>query len=195
MKQLYDDQCAWTISDPSGVYEAFATRKALFSTASLEELSTQSRAFGAANNIDDWTVLSFPGSIQSGLTIYGSSYIMLKSSPEKQLAAWLFMRWMLSPEHQAKWVEALGLFPLRASSMDLLKDYSFTHPQWKAALGLLPNAQTQPQAASWHKVQIMLGDGFAYMFRTGLDNLPAFASNQPAAVLSQMDTLVRELAK
>jgi len=195
LKQLYNDQCAWTISDPTGTYDAFATRKALFSTASLEELTDQARAFGAANNADEWTVLTYPGFDQSGLTIYGSSYIMLRSSPEKQLAAWLFMRWMLSPENQAKWVEALGLFPLRASSLDMLKDYGNSHPQWKTAVGLLPNAQTQPQAASWHKVQIMLSDGFAYMFRTGLDNLPAFASNQPAAVLSQMDTLTRELTK
>ena len=195
LKQLYDDQCAWAIPDPSGIYDAFATRQALFSTASLEELSDQSRAFGAANSPDDWTVLTFPGSVQTGLTIYGSSYIMLKSTPEKQLASWLFMRWMLSPENQAKWVEALGLFPLRASSMDMLKDYSNSHPQWKAALALLPNAQIQPQLVSWRKVQIMLGDGFSYMFRTGLDNLPAFASNQPAAVLSQMDTLTRELTK
>jgi multiple sugar transport system substrate-binding protein len=195
LKQLYDDKCAWTTTDPSGVYDAFANRKALFSTAGLEELSDQSRAFGAANNIDEWTVLSFPGSVQSGLTLYGSSYIMLKSTPEKKLASWLFIRWMLSPEIQAKWVEALGLFPLRASSMDMLKDYGNSHPQWKAALALLPSAQNQPQMASWRKVQIMLGDGFSYMFRTDLDNLPAIASNQPAAVLSQMDSLVREHLK
>ncbi len=195
VKQLYDNNCAWTISDPSGVYEAFANREALFSTASLEELSDQSRAFGAANNPDEWTVLAFPGNSQSSLFIYGSSYIVLKSTPEQQLASWLFVRWMLSPENQAKWVETLGLFPLRASSMDLLKDYRDSHPQWKAALALLPDAQIQPQLASWRKVQIMLGDGFSYMFRAGLDNQPAIASNQPAAVLNQMDAIAGELSK
>ncbi|HUI88046.1 MAG TPA: extracellular solute-binding protein [Anaerolineales bacterium] len=195
LKQLYADGCAWTTSDSPSVYDAFATRKALFSTASLEELSDQSRAFGAANSSDEWTVLAFPGNSQSGLFVYGSSYIMLKSTPQQQLASWLFMRWMLSPENQAKWVEALGLFPLRATSMELLKDYSDSHPQWNAALALLPNAQIQPQLASWRKVQTVLGDGFSYMFRTGLDNQPAIASNQPAAILSQMDSIARELSK
>jgi multiple sugar transport system substrate-binding protein len=195
MKQLHDDGCAWTISDPSGIYDAFANRKALFSTASLEELSDQSRAFAAANNSDEWTVLAFPGNAQSGLFIYGSSYILLKSTPEGQLASWLFVRWMLSPENQAKWVQVLGLFPLRASSMEILKDYSNSHQQWTAALALLPNAQIQPQLASWRKVRTMLGDGFAYMFQPGIENQPAIASNQPAAILSQMDSVVREISK
>ncbi|HUH96034.1 MAG TPA: extracellular solute-binding protein [Anaerolineales bacterium] len=195
VKQLYGDGCAWSTSDPSGVYEAFADRKALFSTASLEELSDQSRAMAAADNSDEWTVLAFPGSSQSGLYIYGSSYIVLKSTPEQQLAAWLFVHWMFSPENQAKWVDALGFFPLRASSLDLLKDYSNSHPQWNAALALLPSAAIQPQLASWRVVRSMLGDGFSYMFRSGLDNQPAIASNQPAAILSQMDSIAREISK
>jgi ABC-type glycerol-3-phosphate transport system substrate-binding protein len=189
VKQLYDDGCAWTASDPSGVFDAFANRKALFSTASLEELSDQARAFAAANNSDEWTVLAFPGTTQSGLYIYGSSYIVLKSTPEQQLASWLFVRWMLSPENQAKWVEALGLFPLRASSMNLLKDYSNSHPQWNAALALLPRAQIQPQLASWRIVRIMLGDGFADIFR---QNIPA---GRVAATLADMDSMVRDLSK
>ncbi len=195
VKQLYDDGCAWMITDSSSTYDAFANRKALFSTASLEELGAQTRAFGSANNSDQWTVLSFPGDSQSDLYIYGSSYIVLKSTPAQQLASWLFVRWMLSPENQAKWVEALGLFPLRASSMDMLKDFSTSHPQWNAAVALLPEAQIQPQLASWRVVQTMLGDGFSYMFQSGIDNRPAAASNQPAAVLSQMDTIAHELSK
>ena len=189
VKQLYDDGCAWIASDPSSVFDAFANRKALFSTASLEELSDQTRAFAAANSSDQWTVLAFPGFTQSGLTIYGSSYIMFNSTPGQQLASWLFVRWMLSPENQAKWVEALGLFPLRTSSMDMLKDYSNSHPQWNAALALLPSAEIQPQLASWRIVRIMLGDGFNDIFR---DNIPA---GRVAATLADMDSTVRDLSK
>jgi multiple sugar transport system substrate-binding protein len=189
VKQLYDDGCAWTTTDPSTVYDSFANRKALFSTASLEELSDQMRAFAAANNSDEWSVLAFPGSSGSGLYVYGSSYIVLKSTPQQQLAAWLFVRWMLSPENQAKWVEALGMFPLRASSLDLLTDYSTSHPQWKAAVAHLPYAQMEPQFASWRVVQVMLGDAFNNMFAT---NIPA---GSVAKTLAQMDSTVRDLSK
>jgi ABC-type glycerol-3-phosphate transport system substrate-binding protein len=190
VKQLYEDGCAWKPADSSTVYGSFAGRKALFSTASLEELSDQARAFAAANSSDEWTVLAFPGSTPSSrLIVYGSSYIVLKSTPAQQLASWLFVRWMLSPENQAKWVEALGLFPLRNSSMPLLKDYINSHPQWTAAVALLPNAEIQPQLASWRTVRVMLGDGFNDIFSS---NIPA---GRVAATLAQMDSIVRDLSK
>ncbi len=189
VKQLYDSGCAWQATPGTDLAAAFANRKALFSTAGLEDLPGQARAFATANNADDWTVLTFPGQVQSGLIIYGSSYVVLKSTPEQQLASWLFIRWMLSPQIQAKWVETTGLFPLRVSSLDLLSDYRDSHPQWAAALALLPQGQIQPQLASWRAVRNMLGDGFENMFRV---NVP---SGQVAVILAQMESTSRELSK
>lgn len=195
VKQLDDDGCAWSAAPDADLPAAFAGRKALFGTASLEELSNYSRAMASADNTDEWTVLSFPGNIQTGLVIYGSSYIILKSTAEQQLAAWLFVRWLLSPENQKKWVEVTGLFPLRTSALNLLGDYKKSHPQWAAAVDLLPQAQIQPQLASWRNVRVMLGDGFSYLFRLDLDKQPAVISNQPPVVLQQMDLIAKELSK
>ncbi len=200
VKQLYDDGCAWTApsdADPlalspvagQGLPDAFAGRKALFATASLEELTTYSRAMASAGSTDEWTVLSFPGDIQTGLIIYGSSYVVLKSTPEQQLASWLFVRWLLSPENQKKWVEVTGLFPLRKSSLDLLNDYKNSHPQWSAAVDLLPQAQIQPQLASWREVRVMLGDAFQTMFTS---NTPA---GRVAEILAMMESTTRDLTK
>ncbi|MCL4530608.1 MAG: extracellular solute-binding protein [Chloroflexi bacterium] len=189
IKQLYDDGCAWTAQPNADLPAAFASRKAIFATAGLEELPDYARAMAAADNSDEWTVLSFPGDAQTGLIVYGSSYVVLKSTPEKQLASWLFVRWLLSPENQTKWVQVTNLFPLRTSSLDALSDYKNTHPQWAAAVALLPQAQMQPQLASWRNVRIMLGDGFNSMFRL---NIPA---GQVAAVLAQMESISRDLSK
>ena len=73
---------------------------------------------------------------QSGIMVYGSSFVMLNSTPEKQLASWLFMRWMLESEQQREWVEVTGLFPLRTSLLENLRDYARSHPQWVAAVAL-----------------------------------------------------------
>ncbi len=189
VKQLYDDACAWTAQPNADLPADFASRKAIFATAGLEELPDYARAMAAANNSDEWTVLSFPGDTQSGLIVYGSSYVVLKSTPEKQLASWLFVRWLLSPENQTKWVQVTNLFPLRTSSLEALGDYKNTHPQWDAAVELLPQAQIQPQLASWRNVRVMLGDGFNSMFRL---NIPA---GQVAAVLAQMESTSRDLSK
>ena len=96
----------------------FAARQALFGTAPLEELSELGRAMATAENPDDWTVLGFPGTDQIGMMVYGSSFVILKSTPEEQLASWLFIRWMLDAEQQKEWVEVTGLFPLRTSLLE-----------------------------------------------------------------------------
>ncbi|HEX6035182.1 MAG TPA: extracellular solute-binding protein, partial [Anaerolineales bacterium] len=148
VKTLQQKNCAWVASLDLPVPDRFAARQALFATASLEDLPDQVRAFLAANNSDEWTVLKFPGDERDALVIYGSSYIMFESDDVTQLASWLFMRWLLSPQNQARWVQSTGLFPLRTSTMELLAEYAATHPQWAKAVELLPQGSTTPQLAS-----------------------------------------------
>ncbi len=119
-----------------------------------------------ANSRDEWTVLKFPGDEQDALVVYGSSFIVFQSDAVTQLAAWLFIRWILSAENQIRWVQSTGLFPLRDSTMNLLADYSASHPQWAEAVKLLPQGKNTPQLASWRLVKIMLEDGFSDMFDT-----------------------------
>jgi ABC-type glycerol-3-phosphate transport system substrate-binding protein len=147
------------------------------------------RAFSDAGNSDKWTVIPFPGLKRPALVAYGSSYVILKSEKEKELAAWLFVRWMLEPQQDARMAEATHLFPLRSSTLDLLADYKRTHPQWAQAVNLIPELTLQPQLASWRNVKIMLGDGFAQMYRM---NIP---SGQIATVLAQMEATSRDLSK
>ncbi len=189
VKQLYDDGCAWTAQPDADIAAAFAARRALFATVSLEQLSDFSRAMGTADNGDDWTLLGFPGPVQTGLVIYGSSYVVLKSTPPQQLAAWLFIRWLLSPENQKDWVEATGLFPLRNSELAQLESYGKSHPQWSTAVDLLPQATIQPQLASWLQVNVMIGDGFDAMFRS---NTPP---GRVAEILAIMGTAATALSK
>jgi ABC-type glycerol-3-phosphate transport system substrate-binding protein len=116
---------------------------------------------------------------------------MFESDEVTQLASWLFMRWMLSPEIQARWVQSTGLFPLRTSMMELLADYSTSHPQWADAVGLLPQGEITPQLASWRLVRVMLTDGFRDMFDT--IRHPDLTAGQVPLILRQMDETANEL--
>jgi ABC-type glycerol-3-phosphate transport system substrate-binding protein len=191
VKNLQTKGCAWVPSQDLSVYDRFAGRQALFATASLDELSDQARAFLAAGSRDEWTVLPFPGEKQTAFTLYGSSFVMLDSDDVNRLASWLFMRWMLSPDNQANWVKSTGLFPLRSSEMNLLADYSAEHPQWAAAVKLLPEGRRSPQLASWRIVRTMLGDGFRDMFDT--IRHPDLTEGQVPLILKQMDATVTDL--
>ena len=187
-KTLFEEGCAWQAAD-SNVRDEFAARRALFVTGGLEDLSAQLRAFNTIVSADQWTILPFPGEGDDTLIVYGSSFILMPSTDAEQLAAWLFVRWMLSAETQAEWVQTTGLFPLRTSTLNLVADYAATHPQWVEAVRLLPHGRGTPQLASWRQIRVVLGDGFDFMFRI---NMPV---GQVATILADMDRAVQDLTK
>jgi len=186
IKGLSEDGCAWKTQNTEPLTR-FVDRSSLFATASLEELPDLARAFASAGSTDKWTVLPFPGAADSALVVYGSSYILFESEDPDQLAAWLFVRWLLSPENQADWVNNAGLFPLQASTLGLLTDYVAGHPQWAKAVNLLPQASITPQLAAWRTVRVALGDGFNFMFRV---DTPV---GQVPSILAQLDAVVTDL--
>ena len=95
LKGLYDDHCAWLSTEPTP-FDSFARRSALFVSGDLAELPLETESMSRLKNADEWTVIPFPGPQTSAVVAYGPSYTLLKSTPEKQLAAWLFARWLLS---------------------------------------------------------------------------------------------------
>ena len=187
LKKLYDDNCAFITSEPNQ-YPSFANRSALFISADLVEIPNQSLAFEQANNSDEWTLIPFPGQ-QGQLIAEGPVFSVLKSTPEKQLAAWLFTRWLLSSENQASWVVATGTLPLRTSSYEALTGYRSSHPQWDDAVAYMDKLAVQPKVVSWRKARPVLGDAANFMFRNNisLDKIPG--------LLTQMDETVQELTE
>ena len=71
--------------------------------------------------------------------------------------------------------------------MTELADYRNEHPQWAAAVELLPQGQPQPELAAWRMVRVIMGDGFDHIFRMDIP------SGQVAATLAEMDRIVTEL--
>lgn len=193
LKVLQQKGCAWVASTATPAPDRFAGRQALFATASLEDFVDYSRAFGALGGRDEWVVLPFPGPEQTAFVVYGSSFVVFESDNVTQLASWLFIRWMLGAENQVRWVLSTGLFPLRASTVDLLADYSATHPQWTQAVKLLPSGGMTPKLASWRSVRVMLSDGFSNMFDT-IRN-PNLTDGQVSVVLKQMEETANDLNK
>ncbi|HTX91516.1 MAG TPA: extracellular solute-binding protein [Anaerolineales bacterium] len=188
IKGLYDSHCAWLSTEPTP-FDSFARRSALFVSGDLGEVPTESESMTRLKNGDTWTVIPYPGPRESVVVAYGASYTVLKSTPNQQLAAWLFARWLLSPESQTQWVEATGLFPLRNASLAMTGNYQAAYPQWVAADEALSHAQGAPQLASWRKVRYVLEDGLSTVF---LANTPA---NKLPAVLAQMDAMAQDLNK
>ncbi len=188
LKSLYDENCAWLTTD-AAPFEAFAARKALFVSGDLAEIPAAALTLEAVGNADEWSLIPYPGLDEPVLSVYGPSYAILGSSPEEQLAAWLFIRWSLSAENQAMWVEATGLLPLRTSVLDLVAPYRRGSPQWEAAALALETSQPPPALASWRQVRYLLADGFERLFLLNLthDLIPP--------LLEEMQQMAQELGE
>ena len=71
------------------------------------------------------------------MNVYGASLAILKTTPQQQLAAWLFLKWMSEPEQQARWAGVTGYYPTRRSAADLLATYFSENPPYAKAFEFL----------------------------------------------------------
>ena len=87
------------------------------------------------------------------MNIYGASVSMGRSTPEKELATWLFIKHYTSPNVQAKWARASNYFPVRQSVADGLGTYFEENPAYQTAFELLPYGTTEPPVPGYDFVR------------------------------------------
>jgi len=165
LRDLYDDGCAW-LSDSQIPESEFANRQGLFATGSVAGIPHQEAAFVNADSKDEWTVIPFPSSDgEPVIDVYGPSFQVLKTDETEQLASWLLIKWLTSPENQAVLSQATGFFPVRQSSLEHLDILPRTYPQWAEAVDLLSMARSEPSYPSWRTVRWAVSDAATQLYR------------------------------
>jgi len=97
---------------------------------------------------------------------------VVNNTPERSLAAWLFLRYFTTPEVQARWVAAGDYYPVRMSAVDLLKSYAKEHPQWLTGLELLDYGHAEPAMPSWGAVRSAVQDAFDAILTGAPEEIP-----------------------
>lgn len=180
LQALRQEGCSWA-AEGKVHYAALAERKALFVSLNLAELPEQAAAMGVTGDL--WNLIPFPG--QAGVS-YGANLALVQSAPPRQLAAWLFARWLVSPMVQARWAEKSGYLPGRISALQEMQAYAAAHPQWAQAASLLPSLGAPPFAPQWGVARNLWGDAFGAILLTGAE---------PALTLSQAQSMLGELSR
>ncbi|MDH5605935.1 MAG: extracellular solute-binding protein [Anaerolineae bacterium] len=170
MADLYTSGCAWK---PEANYPnaEFATRQGLFYTSSSGGVGYQESANEEAGSTDEWSLIPYP-TLEGGgaLVSYGPSAIMIQSTPEEQLAAWLFLKFFSEAENQVPWIEATGYYSPRATTIDLLTDYNESHPFYRAGYEtVVASARITSQHESAWAVRGAMQDAGALLFQDGFD--------------------------
>jgi ABC-type glycerol-3-phosphate transport system substrate-binding protein len=187
LKELQDSGCAWTREDIDPAQE-FASRRGLIYAGSTASFSAQKTAFREVGSVDKWTVIPFPSAAgQQVINTYGPSLVVPGSTSEEQMAAWVFIQWLVSPQNQAKWVRANGIYPTRASTLDFLGGLVANNSQQAAAVELLPFARVEPYYASWSVVRWALSDAMVQLFS------PDYDIDQIPELLQMLDDVAAEV--
>lgn len=189
LRGLQDDNCAWKsrLNEP---YDYFANRQALFYSGMLEDVLIQSKTMTRLGNADQWTVIPYPSlDGEPVITASGPSLAITSSTPEEQLAAWLFLRWLIDSEHLARLTEAAGGLPVMQSTLADMQLFGAKQPQWRASLTYLKQAQVPPANASWRVTRSLLEDaGYQAL-------LPSTTVEQIPDVLKLLDEMIVEVDK
>lgn len=188
LRDLYDKKCVW-VSTEGYPDEEFVDRRALFVTGGPVDLPYQTIAFTEGGSSDQWTIIPFPSSANDPVVITQvPSFSIIRSTPEEDMAAWLFARWMTSPSIQAKWSALTGYFPVRSSVNDLMGEYAGSHPQWSMARDLIKYARTEPVLPSWGDIRWVVGDAGIQIFR------PYFTADRIPLTLKELDSTAQEIS-
>jgi multiple sugar transport system substrate-binding protein/sn-glycerol 3-phosphate transport system substrate-binding protein len=85
---------------------------------------------------------------------YGPSVSIVKSTPERELAAFLFLKHLVSPESQARWAQASGLLPIRSDLGDALTGWFEQYPAYQTAYRLMANTRFEPALPGYDFVRV-----------------------------------------
>ena len=149
--------CIWFALEPDH-HAYFAKRLALMYAGQLDQIATQTGWMNTVGNDDEWEVIGFPGPEGELILVEGPGLMITASTPEEELATWLFVKHLLEPEIQAQLVESLFTLPVRGSAMKFLADFAEEYPQWAQGAALMESARALPASKEWEIAQWLLQD-------------------------------------
>jgi multiple sugar transport system substrate-binding protein len=162
----------------------FANGKTLFTIAPSSELVAYQAAV-EQGGLFRWAIAPLPHNTPDPVSVFvGQSWTIFKTTPRRQLAAWLFVRWFSGVNQTRRWAEATTTLPLRASAAQAMNKKD-ADPNILTALSLLPFGQSEPAVAGWEPAREVLAE-----------TMRAVAGGQaPPAALEQAEAKVNALLK
>jgi len=135
-QDLTEKGCAAQATERYGDQTDFGNGMSLFTVGSISGLPYYGQAVDEGAGFT-WSVNPTPHNGEPRMNIYGASQSLFISTPEEQLGAWIFIKWMSEAEQQATWASSTGYFPTRQSAADALADYFAENPTYEKAFGFM----------------------------------------------------------
>ncbi|MGE3269853.1 MAG: extracellular solute-binding protein, partial [Chloroflexota bacterium] len=134
IQRMFKNKCAVEIptSERNGEQNRFAAGQVLFTFASSSGLPFYQDAVSKGGKFA-WDINYLPNNGKPAVNLYGASVSVYKTTPEKELAAWLVIKFLGEKEQTTRWATNTGYLPVRQSAKaDVVAIYK-NDPKWGAA--------------------------------------------------------------
>ncbi len=162
------------LQDTAADKDAFGKGQLLFA------IHSSSRLPFFINNVKaqagfDWDVAALPYEGDRPVqNVYGGSIALCRSTPEQQLASWLFIKWFIEPAQQERWSKGSNYFPVSQSTARSLSPY------FRTAYDLLAYGKNEPTKIGYENVRLMIEEAMREIMQ-GADVAEALARVEKAA--------------
>ncbi|MEP6987322.1 MAG: extracellular solute-binding protein [Chloroflexota bacterium] len=194
---MYKQGCAYMPAKQYGEQTDFNNGLTPFYVTSSAGFTFIIGGFPKDTPVPDWKIMSFPHTDGNEIIqAFVPSIIMLPATPEKQLASWLFLKYLATPEVATQWSSGTGYFNPVPSSAEALKTATFT------AAGLAPyfndanalfgkegiKVYASPAISSYSKVRDLISTAIADVTSNGKDVAEVAKTLQTAADAALKDS-------
>lgn len=155
LQGLFADGCARLVTENYGDQTDFGNGTLLFTVGSSSGLTYYGDAVAADGTPFEWSVGAIPHTTPDPvMNIYGASVSIPKSTPERELAAWLFVKYYTSAAVNSAWAKASGYFPVKASIADeVTAEFAGNKDAYATAIALLPYGVFEPPVPGYDFVR------------------------------------------
>jgi ABC-type glycerol-3-phosphate transport system substrate-binding protein len=152
LRGLLDDGCATAETIRRGAEADFGAGAVLFAVDSSDRFARYRSAVAEKGGFV-WSVAPLPTTLEAPrMPVSCDQVSVFRTTPERQLASWLFIEWFVRTQQQANWARASGYLPVRTSTAALLQDYFFQYPLTAKAFGFLSGDVVTPPAVPGYSV-------------------------------------------
>lgn len=158
MKRMLDEGTAYV---PKGF--DYQTDFGVAKVAFVQESSTGRPFFVSSfKQPISWSIASIPQKdpAKAATVQYGANVAIFKSTPQKQLASWLFVKWFSDAAQTAEWAVKSSYMPVRksAAETDVLKNAWKTDVQGKQAFDLIGTSVPEPNVRGQQDIRTVIED-------------------------------------
>lgn len=177
LRGLFADGCATFVTKPYGDQIDFGNGTLLFTLASSSGLPFYYNEVQNGANFE-WSVTAVPSTGIPKQNTYGPSISIFNSTPERQLASWIFLKYLTEPEVQKFWAESTGYLPVRRSAGGSMRDLMDAIPEYRDTWNLIDFAWFEPSVPDYDTIR----SAIAFHMEAVLKNLNL-------SIQSEFDTL------